>query len=158
MLVRLAKAKTSIQIFFPIEPMPGSPYANAGRRWQTSSGHPDIRYDLECLLRSDSEVVSGYSVLRTDGVWFNDDTTQWQTDDVCMILAYVPPGFVSDYRDPNNPNSRPRQFLARIGKLSCTQMGHACFWCIFDGNSLEEISSSGMTVGGRVVSFDDILA
>ena len=60
--------------------------------------------------------------------------------------------------DPKNPKSRPRKFLARIGQLSCNGMGHTCFWCIFDGKTLEEISKDGMKVAGNTLSFDDVLS
>lgn len=157
MLVRLAKAKTSIQIFFPVEPIPQSPYANAGRHWQTSSGQPDIQLELETLLRHDELVVSGYSIGRGAGMWFNQESTQWEADEICEILAYVGPDFAQELRGPDM-RSAPRQYLARIGRLSCLEMGHACCWCIVNGNQVEEISREGMQVGERYVSFDDILS
>lgn len=157
MLHKLTKAKSSIHVFFPIIPMPGSPYAQSGRCWETTSGQPDIRFELENLLRSDPSVISGYSVRRVDGVWFNEDTTQWETDEICEILAFVAPGFVKNLRGPDR-RSAPRRFIARIGQLSCVGMGHASFWCIVEGRSLEEISSEGMSVEDQVISFEDILS
>jgi hypothetical protein len=157
MRARLAKARGSIQIFFPMEPLPGSPYEKAGRSWRTRSGQPDIRDNLVELLRSDPDLVSGYSLLRTDGAWFNENANQWVTDQVCMILGYVRPEFVAEYRDPEQPKSRSRRFLARIGQLSCHEMGHSCFWCIFDGKALVEISKDGMEIAGDRISFEDVL-
>ncbi len=158
MIEKFANAKASIQLFFPIDPLPLSKYGQAGRCWQTSSGHPDIKLELEMLLRSDPEQVFGYSLQCTVGVWYNKNEKQWLTDEVCEILAYVDPDFVSGYKNPNDRQNDPKKFLAKIGKLSCVLMGHLCFWCIFDGKSVSEISASGLPLAEHVlITFDEVL-
>jgi hypothetical protein len=156
MLTKLAKTLSSIQIFFPIKALPGSPYGQRGRTWETSSGQPDIKFELETLLRSDSDVVRGYSIRRVDGVWINEESGKWETDEVCEIIAYVSPGFVKDLRE--NPKSASCRFVARLGQLSCVDMGHGSFWCIIDGRSLEEFSREGIQMADKIISFNEILS
>ena len=56
-------------------------------------------------------------------------------------------GFAQGLADPNNERSPEKQYLARLARMSCVNMGHAELFAIFNNNIAIRGNRDGLFIG-----------
>lgn len=145
----MSNPRTSLLVFFPSRPLVRSPF------------HPyreeAIREVLQQHLRSDPSIIDGYEVSESGGCWH--DGQGWHSDANWVIRTYMRVSFAQGLADPSKLRSPEKQYLVRLARMSCVDMGHAEFFAIFNNNSAIRGNPDGLFVGpnGKLISYKDIL-
>lgn len=131
----MSAPKTSLVVFFPSKPLPGSTFHS-----HTENSIRDIVHEH---LRSNHDIVDGYEITESDGSWYNDD--RWYSDANWVIRIYVNVGFAKGLAE--NANGGPEaQYLARLAQMSCVDMGHAEFLAIINNNRAIKGNNRGLFI------------
>ena len=142
----MVSARTSLVVFFPSEPLVGSPY------------HPyrqgAIRDILHQHLRAAPEIIDGYEISDSGGGWYDGQT--WHTDANWVVRTYMTVDFVINV---SRPTSAQAKYVARLAKMSCVQMGHSEFFAILHNNRTLTGNQQGIRIGpnDELVPYEHIL-